>query len=261
MNTVIYIWKGLVIIMSNNRIYGEMIDIDTNNVQDFYDKRAEKVNESNPYSAVLLSDHSPELIEEQIKIEKETIFPLLNINNESRVLDIGCGIGRWAEEIIPICDYYYGIDFSQNMVNTAKQRFSHSNKINYKFERMSFQELTSTKQTEKFNRVIISGILVYICDNDIKECIKNLPVLLDDKCVVFIWEPCGVGQRLTLKNFYSDSLNDEYNVIYRTRDEYDKFFNPLADVGFKVTFNEYYSSLGGTVTYTDTDKIYYVWER
>jgi len=245
----------------NNRIYGETIDIDPNNVQEFYDKRAENMSSDSPYSAVLLSDHSPELIEEQIKIEKEVLFPRLNITSESRVLDIGCGIGRWAEKIIPTCDYYYGIDFSQNMVNTARQRFTQYDKNNYKFERMSFQELASAKQTEKFNRVIISGILVYICDNDIKECIKSLPNFLQDNSTIFIWEPCGVGQRLTLKDFYSNSLNDEYNVIYRTKEEYNKLFNPLADAGFKITFNEYYSTLGGTVSYTDTDKIYYIWEK
>ena len=244
-----------------DRIYGENVDIDTNNVQNFYDKRAENLNNENPYSTVLLSDHSPELIEEQIKIEKDFIFTRLSVQSDSRVLDIGCGIGRWAEKVIPICDFYYGIDFSQNMVNTAKQRVAHFGQTNYKFDRMSFQDLISNEQSDKFDRIIISGILVYICDNDIKECIKNLPVFLKDKCKIFIWEPCGVGQRLTLKNFYSESLNDEYNVIYRTKEEYSKLFNPLVDAGFNVSFNEYYSSLGGTVTYTDTDKIYYILER
>ena len=265
----------------DNRIYGEIVDIDSESVQNFYDCRAQNVSGNTPYSAVLLSDHAPELIEEQMKIEEELLFPRLKISTQSRVLDIGCGIGRWAERIIPVCDYYYGIDFSQNMIDIAKKRISRLKKNNYAFENMSFQKLTEDRSFEsdtvvtsvngedfgvrltkfKFNHVIISGILMYICDHDIRASFSNLRRFLDETCVIFVWEPCGIGQRLTLKDFPSEALNGSYNVIYRTRSEYDDFFKIFMEYGFNITFSEYYSALGGTVTYTDTDKIYYILER
>jgi len=245
-----------------NRIYAEKVDINPDNVKDFYNSQAESIgNMKNPFSAVLLSNHSPELIEEQMKIEKEILFPKLKINNESRVLDIGCGIGRWAQQIIPQCKSYWGIDFSQKMIDAAKERTSNFDNANYKFERMSFQDFAAKTLDTKFNKVIISAVLMYICDNDIKESIKRLAKLLDEECVIFIQESCGIGQRLTLKDFPSQALNAKYNVIYRTKEEYDDFFEVFTDAGFSVSFSQYYSKLGGKVSYSDTDKIYYIIEK
>jgi 2-polyprenyl-3-methyl-5-hydroxy-6-metoxy-1,4-benzoquinol methylase len=250
--------------MKNQRIYSDVVDINSDSVQAFYDGRAEAATKSsNPYSSVLLSDHSPELIDEQMAIENKALFPKLNINAQSKVLDIGCGIGRWAEKVIPVCDTYYGIDFSQKMIDSANERAPGfgGTKPNYKFEQMSFQDLVAKTPETKYNCVIISGILVYISDNDVRESIKKLTAFLDDKCTIFVWEPCGVGRRLTLKDFYSEALKDEYSVIYRTKEEYNEFFEPFTSNGFNVSFCEYYSALGGTVSYSDTDKIYYILER
>jgi len=37
-------------------------------------------------------------------------------------LDIGCGIGRWAENIIDHCGEYIGTDFSDEMIKQAGER-------------------------------------------------------------------------------------------------------------------------------------------
>jgi len=249
--------------MSGKRIYDEVVEINSEKVQKFYDGRAEKASVSNPYASVLLSDHSPELIEEQVKIERDAIFQRLKLNSESNVLDIGCGIGRWAEKIIPVCKSYYGIDFSEKMVATAQERMALLGKDNYDIENMSFQQFASSDahKNSPFNRVIISGVLVYVSDDDISSGIKNLLKFLDKECVFYVWEPCGTDRRLTLKDFYSDALQSDYSVIYRTKAEYNKLFSPLTDNGFQVSFCEYYSNLGGTVSYSDSDKLYYLLER
>jgi len=245
--------------MDNNRVYGKVVDIDYENVKSFYDRRVQNANSDNLYSTVLSSGHSIELMAEQLKIDKEILFPKLKIDDKSRVLDIGCGIGRWAEEVIPLCDYYYGIDFSKSMIDIAIERSLCFEKDNYKFENCSFQNLNVDGKI--FNRAIISGVLVHICDNDITESLKNMIRFLDEKSIIFVWEPCGVEQRLTLKDFPSVDLKDKHNAIYRTKTEYDNLFKILLDNGYVVTFCEYYSALGGTVTYTDTDKIYYILEK
>ena len=48
--------------------------------------------------------------------------------------------------------------------------------------------------------------------------------------------PIGLDERLTLKDFYSEELQSDYNAIYRTRDEMMKLFDDtlLAD-GFRIT--------------------------
>jgi len=245
----------------NNRIYGEVVDIDADRVRSFYDQRSQKAAGDNPYASVLLNDRSPQSIQEQIKIETGVILPRLNINGQSRVLDIGCGIGRWAERLIPICARYYGIDFSPNMIDVARERAQSLHTENFQFENMSFQELVRSESQEQYNRVIISGVLTYISDRDIRQSLEALAKRLDQASILYIREPCGMGKRLTLKDFPSEALGDDYNAIYRTKEEYDNFFRIFTDNGYSVSFCAYYSALGGTVTYTDTDRIYYILER
>ena len=38
------------------------------------------------------------------------ILPLLDVSTSTKVLDIGCGIGRWAEAFVGKIDFYHGTD-------------------------------------------------------------------------------------------------------------------------------------------------------
>ena len=53
------------------------------------------------------------------------------------MLDIGCGIGRWAEQAAPLCREYVGTDFSSEMVKTAARRLDNPK---CRFLNLSFQE-------------------------------------------------------------------------------------------------------------------------
>lgn len=113
---------------------------------------------NNPYVAVLLGDQNPHHALDWNKFEKEHILKKMKIDSNSCVLDIGCGIGRWAESIIPISKYYLGTDFSAEMINVAKQRCKY-NGCYYDFINTSFQKLNQITQ-KKFNRVIICGVCI-----------------------------------------------------------------------------------------------------
>ncbi|MBS7368819.1 MAG: class I SAM-dependent methyltransferase, partial [Oscillospiraceae bacterium] len=104
---------------NEKRIYGESFDIDASRTRELYNKRSERLSQmQNPYTSVLLGDQNPEYAVKWNAIEKETILPLLGVEKTSSVLDLGCGIGRWAETVIPLCGQYTGVDFSEGMVKT-----------------------------------------------------------------------------------------------------------------------------------------------
>ena len=65
---------------------------------------------ANPYVSVLLGDQNPEYALAWNTFEKENILPKMDINDTCNVLDIGCGIGRWAEVLIPRSGYDGGDD-------------------------------------------------------------------------------------------------------------------------------------------------------
>ena len=65
------------------------------------------------------------MVEQRNKAEIDRIVPVAGFSEDAVILDIGCGIGRWADAIkSQRCNIveYYGIDFSEDMIRIANQR-------------------------------------------------------------------------------------------------------------------------------------------
>ena len=251
--------------MSKHRIYSEKIDINTNNTMNFYNERAKKVSTMNcPYTAVLLGDQNSNHAAEWDKFEKKYILPELELDKNSRVLEIGCGMGRWAETVIPIVKCYRGVDFSSGMIEVASSRCNFGGNYNYDFINASFQQAVSNTEMFKgikFNRVIIGGVCMYINDSDICMCIRKLNDLLDEKCKMFITETVAVETRLTLNECPSEALKTTYDVIYRTPVEYNEYFTSLLNNGFHILKQDYLPHLNKEAEYSETDRWYTIFER
>lgn len=106
--------------MEKTRVYGEKVSIQTEFVRDFYDKRASSVAEKG-WTAVTLGDEDLSKTEKRNYYDQNILFPKLGIDQNSRVLDLGCGMGRWAKIVLPHCGAYCGVDFSSEMVKAAKR--------------------------------------------------------------------------------------------------------------------------------------------
>jgi len=251
------------IYMDKHRIYNENIDIKADNTINFYNKRAERIKDmENPYMAVLLGDSNPERAKVWNEFEKSFILPKLKIDKNSDVLDVGCGMGRWAETIIPVCKSYTGIDFSDKMIDIAKQRCCFQNK-DYHFENISFMDFIrkEVKSHKKFNRVLISGVCMYINDRELSEAFKDIDLLLDKMAVIYMEETVGIRERLTLKEFPSEVLKDTYNVIYRTKEEYALEYSTLIESGFAIMEQEFFPALVENEKHMETDRWYAILER
>jgi 2-polyprenyl-3-methyl-5-hydroxy-6-metoxy-1,4-benzoquinol methylase len=144
-----------------------------------------------------------------------------------KVLEIGCGIGRWAQFFNDKCSSYLGLDYSENLVEIAKQ----SNKYdNCKFQVMSAFDIKIDELLVEppFDIILISQVLMYINDEEVSVIIDEINEVIAEDKQVFITEPISCTEsRLTLKDFYSDDLEADYNAIYRTENEYREFFKKL----------------------------------
>lgn len=205
------------------RIIKNVVNLNEEDVKNFYNKRAFKYDEKNPYLSVMLQDANPELAIYRDRYEKQTILPFLNLDKQSKVIDIGCGVGRWADLVQAYTDCYYGIDFSEEIINIAKERkYRDMFKPNYIVA--SFQDIAFGKSKnlikDKFNRVIIAGVGIYINDDELERCYNGLLDILDKDTIIYIREPIGIEERLTLKEFYSNEMSLYYNAIYRTKEQY-----------------------------------------
>lgn len=217
------------------RIYRQNVNLDETAISHFFESRAEKYNEVYPYVAVNYQDSNPKLTFERDEAEKKKITPLLKLNRTSTVLDVGCGIGRWADSLHELVGYYHGTDFSKKLINIAQKRFSEQQHVNFQSLRAQDTNSTNLKVVKKFDTVIVSGLLIYLNDEGVLQVFNNLTELASDNALIYIREPVATHERLTLNKMYSEELTSEYSAIYRTRDEIFALLKvTLLESGFSV---------------------------
>jgi cyclopropane fatty-acyl-phospholipid synthase-like methyltransferase len=222
----------------NNRIKDNIIEINSKQIKDFYSGRAKNYNEQFPYVPIMFQDSNPELTLERDKHEKETILPMLELQPNHKVIDIGCGIGRWAEAVLPYCKKYLGIDFCDELIKIAKSRI-YCKQNDVEFSVMKFQDVVNNTSslgiTPPFNRVIISGVCTYLNDYELEDCFVKLENIVDIDTIIYIREPVGIESRLTLKQYFSDEMKSYYNAIYRTVAEYHELIDrTFIKYGFEI---------------------------
>lgn len=201
------------------RVYTDKIEIDNNSTKEFWENRANNIN--NLQTVLLGSDKTG--IEQNTRNEHEKLIveSVVKQIKNPRILDIGCGIGRWAENLINQFDSYTGVDFSEGFINFASEKFA--NYSNIKFYNNSILNLDKEILDSKFNFIICTGVLMYVNDSNIFDILKAFRRVTPE--YVYIQESISLmDARLTLNKFESKDLQTNYNAIYRTKQEYEEYF-------------------------------------
>lgn len=201
------------------RVYTDKIEIDNNSTKEFWENRANNIN--NLQTVLLGSDKTG--IEQNTRNEHEKLIveSVIKQIKNPRILDIGCGIGRWAENLINQFDSYTGVDFSEGFINFASEKFA--NYSNIKFYNNSILNLDKEILNSKFNFIICTGVLMYVNDSNIFNIFKAFRRVTPE--YVYIQESISLmDARLTLNQFESKDLKTNYNAIYRTKQEYEEYF-------------------------------------
>jgi len=207
-----------------SRLYGDKEDINSEKVKDFFNKRANKDVESE-FAIVLFQDK--ENSQQRHEDEKKVFHENIDVSGKS-VLEIGCGVGRWVEALHDKCGSYLGLDFSEELLEIAKNSYKQYD--NCKFQLMSATDIKVDELVIKppFDVIIFSGFLRYINDDDINIIMDEVNQVGAEDKKVFAMEPIShMDSRLTLKDFYSEGLESDYSAIYRTESEYVEFFKKL----------------------------------
>lgn len=209
-------FKGFIM---QSRIYKDRIDINNNDTKKFWYNRGEKL--INLTSVLLGADKDSQAQIDRNNKEKEILISLINNKKNLKVLDIGCGIGRWADNLINYIDSYIGIDYSKGFIEYAKEKYNINPKI--KFYEMSLLEISEELLSQKFDLIICTGVLMYVNDNNLLKIFENIKKMLGE--YLYIQESISImDKRLTLNNFESDALKANYSAIYRMSSEYEIYF-------------------------------------
>lgn len=252
--------------MSDNlqkRIVNSVEKIQYEETQNFFKGRASKFNEENPYSVTMYQDNNPQLVIERNIHEISVLKPLLDLNEESSVLDIACGIGRWADSMNENINKYCGIDFSPELIEIAHKRNSACEKKTFLVGAANeTKKVLEENNQGKFNVVLLIGILMYLNEDDVIDTLMQIVDVLEEHAVICVREPVGLDNRLTLKNFYSQELKDNYNAIYRTRTELMNIFKEtLLKNGFEITKEGFLFEKASLNNRSETEQYYYIFRR
>ena len=201
-----------------SRIYGDKISIDPNQVNQFFEKRFYK---DNPLASVMVRPGPDDGVAQKRNANETALVENFLQNREHlRVLDLGCGTGRWANNLGHKFSSYTGVDFTKSYIEAAKEIYAENK--NYSFFNCSVTDIDHSIMSQEYDIVIINGLCVYLNDADVDFVFGYIDQLLTCGGLLYFRESVSIIQdRLTLKDYFSDELSTEYNAIYRTPDEYE----------------------------------------
>jgi SAM-dependent methyltransferase len=214
------------------RIYGENADIDSETVKNFWNNNAKK--DASLKSVLLGYDFGENSADLHNKKEAKIVLDFVGSGKKS-ILDVGCGIGRWAYNLKPIIKTYDGIDFSEEFVKSANNNFKDYSEI--KFYNMSAVNIDTEKLLKKYDIVIATEVSMYINDNELYKLYNYINQFTAKGSLLYIQDTTSLLEtRLTLKDFDSKELKTKYNAIYRTKIEYETLFREhLPEFKLKTT--------------------------
>jgi SAM-dependent methyltransferase len=221
------------------RIYGKKVDLRPSAVHEFFERRGRSINAAHPLTSVLYQDNNPLLAEKRDAFEKQRVLPLLGLAGHNRVLDVGCGIGRWADALVGKAASYRGIDFSESLIAAAQERLREPG---FEFQVLAAQELQLSKlnMPERFSNVLVCGVMMYLNDADVRQTLSAIATCCAESARIYVREPVALQERLTLDNFTSSELGSTYSAIYRTEDEILSLFDGcLGASGFRIVANDF----------------------
>lgn len=117
---------------------------------------------------------------ESAKIEERVLRKHIKVDNKARVLDLGCGDGRWGSILIPKCRQYIGVDFSSEFIIAARKNHASNKAMFYCHSAQDYFV------EEKFDLILIVGVTTYMNDDEVEKMANNCSKMLSQRGKLFI---------------------------------------------------------------------------
>ena len=156
-----------------------------------------------------------------------------NINNNSTILELGCGTGNHAIELQKYGYNIHGIDLSIDMINIANSKSAVINNNNIFLEVGDIRNISLNK---KFDVILaLFHVISYINNNDdLIHMFKNLSeTLVDDGVLIFdCWY--GPGVLTDLPTVKVKNIKNERIEMFRIAEPHFHENKNIVDVNFKI---------------------------
>lgn len=165
---------------------------------------------------------------------------MISLKRSMRVLELGCGAGRWAFRIAPFVRHMTAVDLSPEMIRIAQERQTAQGLRNINFAVAAAEEYFSDA---KFDVIYLSSVDQYLEDNAFFNMGQHVLEMLNPGGVLIDRVTIRDGSRAYL------TLPNGYWAVYRTFSELNRAFismglvfhsrrashNPFLRLPYKIT--------------------------
>lgn len=140
---------------------------------------------------------------------RENFDKFFDLLPEGRLLEVGCGAGRDAQELIAQGYDYVGTDISMAQVEQARK-----NNPGATFEQASLYDLDFP---EPFDGFWAAAVLIHVPKDRIDEALEAIKKNMKTRAIGFLAMKEGEGERMEVKDYLEDT---PYFFAYWQRDEF-----------------------------------------
>ena len=196
--------------------------MDYQQIEKFWSDSARRFNDDR--AGMLATDLN--FIKYRDQCEKENFLGLLELAGiknllNLRVLEVGCGTGRWTNWLGGFCRGAVGIDISAEMLEIAQRNAPCNGRVAYRQARA--EEFCEGD----YDLIYFSSVLQYLNSSDVIKTLTNAKKT---------WPDAAIITRDTLtNNCYHKELEGNYPVIYRTKESLEFL---LKTAGYRWTIRQ-----------------------
>jgi len=176
---------------------------------------------------------------------------LLDIQNNNKILDIGCGHGRLFEIYLKKTKNIFGCDISKKMISFAKQKYS------FLDENLSVQNIEDLKyDKESFDRIICYGVFDGILNQ--KKALNELARVLKKDALLLLSGKHKPYEDKDSEALYAEKKAEEAghpNVFSSLQELYEQFQNKF-NIQHELFFQMRGDMAIGKYTETPPEKFY-----
>lgn len=206
--------------------------IDKQKVKNFWDARAASY-KSLPFESVANLEQDADSLELKIKLESEKVFAWLGSLDRLSILDLGAGVGQWTFRFSEKgAAQVTAIEYSEPLAEIGRQEARQRGATCVEFIASPAEKYLPRQH---YDVVFISGLFVYLTDDQAAELMRRLPLACHSKTKVLLRDGTGLRDRYEINDRHSEHLQTRYSATYRTQEEYLQLF---SCAGFEIVRDE-----------------------
>lgn len=136
--------------------------------------------------------------------DMQAALDLVKDSHYHRCLDVGTGLGHYAEDAANFCDAVLAIDISKRAIVRARKRLRHISNI--RFEAINIRSLSG----ERFDLIILGDVLYYLGDvrfpEEFQAMLKSLVTMLNPGGKILLSNFISPGRDETMLREYTDAF-------------------------------------------------------